>query len=293
VLEELGSQAGEVLVLDAACLQESTYTLGIDELQVVVPDGRFLTIIAPLKGWIRRLAPPDWQAGVVLGSRDAAMKASWLGLLASLIRVLPVSWLTDLDAAFRTENKLLQTMTAHRLGIPVPESIITSAWEIARERLGETVVLKPLGPSHYLSDEGKPRVVFAQRATTDSFAVADLRTVPFIAQREIVASKHLRVVTVGSRSWVASLVASEEELDWRRSDEAHGMFSVDTAWAHVSEAALRLACALGIGFSSQDWIVENGVPYFLDLNPGGQWLFLPPPIPREVARAIGDWLTLL
>jgi hypothetical protein len=50
-----------------------------------------------------------------------------------------------------------------------------------------------------------------------------------------------------------------------------------------------LSAALGVGYSSQDWIEDvDGAHYFLDLNPGGQWLFLP--FADEVTAAIADWL---
>src|SRR5213593_3585351 len=33
------------------------------------------------RGWLRRLAPPDWQRHVKLDSREAAISTSWLTLL--------------------------------------------------------------------------------------------------------------------------------------------------------------------------------------------------------------------
>jgi hypothetical protein len=47
-----------------------------------------------------------------------------------------------------------------------------------------------------------------------------------------------------------------------------------------------------VGYSSQDWIVTaTGVSHFIDLNPAGQWLFLPNPGAREITDAIAEWLS--
>jgi len=58
------------------------------------------------------------------------------------------------------------------------------------------------------------------------------------------------------------------------------------AYVQVGASALELARTLGVGYSSQDWVVARGGSFFLDINPGGQWLFLPKPVSSEVTAAI-------
>jgi hypothetical protein len=48
---------------------------------------------------------------------------------------------------------------------------------------------------------------------------------------------------------------------------------------------------MGAGFTSQDWIeTDRGEHVFLDLNPAGQWLFLPEQVSDSATRAIADFL---
>lgn len=47
---------------------------------------------------------------------------------------------------------------------------------------------------------------------------------------------------------------------------------------------------MNVGYSSQDWVETGAGKYFLDLNPSGQWLFLPAPVSVEVTNALAAWL---
>lgn len=279
-----------VVVIDAKTLASVRFVLvdgafefESDTLRATVSGGR---------GWVRRIAPAGWEDGVILGSHEAAVKTAWLSLMASLARVSRVDWLTAPEVLGPAEDKMLQYSVARALGLPVPEAMVTSEPERAGTELGLPFVVKPLGPGHYV-DEGVPKVVFA----TAVWSVSDLGPAfagaPFIAQRLIKATSHLRVVTVRDQVWINAAPAPEDQLDWRMVPAAHRGFVPVSAPTAVAIGARRLAEALGCGYSSQDWLVDgHGQHWFLDLNPGGQWLFLADAVSSEVTRAIAAWLSL-
>lgn len=103
------------------------------------------------------------------------------------------------------------------------------------------------------------------------------------------ADRHLRVVTVKDRAWAFELDAAGVELDWRLTEEAHHSF-VAAQEPEVARQALALAAKRKVGYSSQDWIVAGGEVYFVDLNPAGQWLFLPESDVTEITESIAAWL---
>ncbi len=135
--------------------------------------------------------------------------------------------------------------------------------------LGERFVAKPLGPGQFDDPEGQAQVVFAKELTRDAPELDALRGAPFLLQELLEAELHLRVVTVADRFWVCALEARDLPLDWRREHRAHDAFEPSHGYAEVGASALELARKLGVGYSSQDWIVAGGDSYFLDLNPGG------------------------
>jgi hypothetical protein len=243
-----------------------------------------------VRGWLRRLAPPQWRREVAPSSHEGAVRAAWVALLVGVARGCAISWLSEIDRLFVAENKVVQQAAAMALGISTPASAVVSDRQRIPAALGERFVAKPLGPGQFDDLEGQAQVVFAKELTRDAPELDALGGAPFLLQELLEAERHLRVVTVHDRFWVCALEADDLPLDWRRDKRAHDAFALSHGYAEVGALALQLAWRLGVGYTSQDWVVAGASSYFLDLNPGGQWLFLPEPVSSEITAAIAAWL---
>ena len=276
----------DVAIFDTAAMSERQFVMGPGYLQL----GELrLSSETPVRGWLRRLAPPDWQRGIVLESHEAAVKTAWLSLLVSITRCCGVRWLTELDAMLSAENKLVQAVTAMELGIATPQTIVTNDPAELKAAFPEEFIIKPLGPGHFYEDD-EARVVYTTVLHHDAPELATLGTAPFLAQRKLDARQHLRVVTVRQRLWAASIEGHDWPLDWREAAGAHSAFVSTEPPAEVVRGAMALAERLNLGYSSQDWLLCDDGCYVVDINPAGQWLFLPEPIASSVAGAIAAWL---
>lgn len=249
-------------------------------------DGRWWR---PRRGWLRRIAPPDWCDRLHLGTREAAEVSAQLALLTALADAEGLGWLTSYWAMARAENKLVQCRCAANLGIPVPMTATASNSSDIPIRLGASFVVKTLGVGHY-EHEGRPYAVHAAVLARQDSALRGLSLAPFLVQQTIDAAAHLRVVTVGNQAWTCRLDAAGLPLDWREHDGAHHSWIADQQPA-VEGDAIRLAAALQLGYSSQDWILDGtGSAWMIDVNPAGQWLFLPEQVGCLVTAAIAEWL---
>jgi hypothetical protein len=270
---------GDVVVLDAETFLTRPFILTGEGL---VLDG--VTVRGP--GWLRRLAGPDWIEPLRGGDLDGAIRQSAVSALATFLRDDRSGWLTTLDQVAAAENKPWQYRRADQV-CPVPAWLITTQ----REHLSGdgTWVAKPLGPGHFFDGEAQPVIVPTQVVTEASLdAVAGA---PFLYQHRIQASVHARVVTVGNAVFSATLPADGLPDDWRLSTQAHESFTDDPAPALVHEQAIAVARACHVGYSSQDWIRDTeGTWWFVDLNPAGQWLFLPTGPADSVSLALARWL---
>jgi hypothetical protein len=287
VAQELRRRTGQTpMLIDAPALMNGDYALSGSVLRV----GEGIVDLADFgRGWLRRYAPSMWGAGLVAGTLPAVRLRAFLGLVGSISRLGNWRWLTGLDDMLRAEDRLLQLDQVRRLGFLVPRSVVASDGAAVRAALGDQFVVKPLSQGYFHADDG-PRAVFASLMTSADLDHVDFGDAPFVAQERIDVREHLRVVTVGSLGWVAVLDADGRPLDWRKQDEAHDAW-VTTDAAAVVAKALEVARAFRVGYSSQDWVRNaNGDEVFLDLNPGGQWLFLPPDTADRVTSAIASYL---
>lgn len=239
------------------------------------------------RGWIRRLAPPGWMLGTEAHTRRSYQQAAWLAMLVSFIRTSSVDWLTDLDQLLMAENKLLLNRAARAVGAACPETALACSPTIAAEILGtDQLIAKPIGPSSFLT-EGD--YVSTPTSEVSQLIDIDLQPEPFLYQHRIEAVRHLRIVTVGAQSWCFTRTVVEgEPIDWRFLNDAH----TDFHWTRSMETeklAVSLARELVIGYSSQDWIDDGTTTWVVDINPGGQWLFLGDRS-HEITVAIAKWL---
>lgn len=277
------------LVMDAAALEDLQFRLTEDAFEIGSgTDAQVLSRDAKSRGWLRRLAPATWRTGVISESVEAAEKASWLSLVTAVIRSLDVTWLTHLDAIAAAENKMYVHAVAATIGVTTPRSVITSSPASIRNRLRDPLVIKPLVSGHFQQD-GYGWNVFAHK-TMSADLNDGLAQAPFLVQEQIQAVRHLRVVTVNDHIWTTAITAARFPVDWRSQAQAHESFTATQEPDALVDAAMSVAQSLNLGYSSQDWIDTGESFVLLDVNPGGQWLFLPSEVTTSVSQKIGRWL---
>jgi hypothetical protein len=288
VVEACRHRGFDVSLVDVSTLEDRSFTYLDGEWLI---GGEAFSEDQPVRrGWIRRLAPPTWRTGTQAETHEAVVRTSWLALLAGWLSSPSVQWLTAFRRLLAAENKIVQLDAVRRLGMRVPHTVLTNDLNELIDSFDE-VIVKPLGPSQFLASPEDMRVVYATRMSTADMASDELASAPFLLQERIAACRHVRVVTVGGSAWVAGLDAADLPDDWRVHVPAHSSF-VPAECEEVVQAAVRAATALDVHFSSQDWIVDTaGESVFLDLNPAGQWLFLPDELAQSVTGALADWLT--
>jgi hypothetical protein len=270
------------MLLDAASLATAAVTLTGDHITIA---GRE---VDPGRGWLRRLAPEGWAEAMNAPGVTGAERSATMSALAAIARDERFTWLTPLDLLGAAENKPLQYRRAAAAGVPVPEWMVTT--DPAALPVDGAWVSKPLGPGSFIDDNGQGWIV--PTAPVDLSSDRDtLVRIPFVLQRRLTATAHARVVTVGSVVHSATLPADDLPLDWRLSPEGHHGFTAAPAPDPVHSLAVATARCLGVGYSAQDWIRDDdGLWWFIDLNPAGQWLFLPTEVSDPITTAIAEFL---
>jgi hypothetical protein len=116
------TRKAEVVLLDVAALERSQFRVTPTKVTINLPGKVDVTLSAKVRGWMRRVAPADWDVGVSVGSADAAVKASWLALLSAVVRVPDIQWLTNPTSAALAENVTIQVVAGGIQGWPAKAS---------------------------------------------------------------------------------------------------------------------------------------------------------------------------
>ena len=281
VQDVVAAMKAEPVIVDAATFLDSPVTISAKVLEVCG------TQVAPGPGWLRRLAPEGWTENINASGIDAVCRSAAVSALAAIARDERFTWLTKLDHLGGAENKPYQYRRAAAAGLPVPRWIVTTDPE-AVPGAGAWVA-KALGPGAFIDDNGSGRIFPTKPIDTADRAV--IARVPFILQQLIDARAHARVVTVGRSVQSATLLAAGLPVDWRTSPAGHHGFTPTPAPDRVHRMAVAVAASVAVGYSAQDWIQDTaGDWWFVDLNPAGQWLFLPDQISARVTAAIARHL---
>jgi hypothetical protein len=238
-----------------------------------------------VRGIIRGLPIPDTQS---LGSAETS---AWLDLAEGLAHDPYIEWLTPLAYLRRGDNKLYQLRLAEQLGVPFPKTIIAPYRDVLKHALGRWVIVKALGSGIVPQADGKKSVFYTTLVDLDTLCDENLAVAPVIAQEYVKADEHLRIVTVCDQLWCASLGAHDDYIDWREMPpELRQCWQVVEISRKLQEDAFAIAKTANVGFSCQDWLRTGNQFWFIDLNPVGNWLFLPERIAISVTRALTSWL---
>ncbi len=286
VADKLRKREVDPVVFDADTMAQVSYSLTPHGLVVdgtVIADGG--------RGWLRRAAPNRWGSGDRVGSvADVSFRAR-VRLVAAIARLGSREWVTGIDALQAAEDRIHQLAVASRLGIATPPTIVSSDPAEIEPALGGKAIIKPLAAGAFVNAQGEPRAVHTTPLTKQLLESGDFGAAPFVAQARIEVRQHLRVVTAGRVVATAALEADMWPLDWRVADEAHYSWRRHES-PEVETQAVRLAAELRVGFSSQDWLVPiSGPPMFIDLNPAGQWMFLPDDVADPITEQIVSFLS--
>lgn len=245
-------------------------------------DGSVWAVDASTSVWWRRPdAPSAGPSGISDPDERALAGDEIRALVPGVLDAVGVAWVDAPWTLLRARQKAVQLAAARACGARTPEFTICghpgSGAQFAQDR---TVVAKAVSTGVGLA----PFV-----AEVPPQALDRLSSCPTMLQELVDATADVRLVTVGDRvfSWVRPRAAGT--VDWRRDDPAGSAFAAVTRDPTGGRAA-AVSARLGLRFSVQDWLTgPDGGLWFLEVNPQGQWLFLPG-AEAAAARALATML---
>jgi glutathione synthase/RimK-type ligase-like ATP-grasp enzyme len=236
--------------------------------------------------WYRRIFSPVLKpAPSSTADADWALR-EWREATAAAFEANGARFLSAPAAQELASMKPYQLRVAHRLGLRVPDTIMTNDAEAAR-----AFVHKHAGRVVHKVVKS-PRDRFVGTRSWDSSAEAALESLhltPTLFQEKIVAPYELRITVVGRRVFAAEFAVGTGITDARRLLDAP--YKPHSLPQEVETLLLRLMDELGVQYGTIDMkLREDGEYVFLELNPQGQFLYVEIKTGLPLTRAVAEHL---
>lgn len=234
---------------------------------------------------------PVWPDFGHLEDPDARFAAAQVryglgGILYSLAGPLWVNHPLHIAGA---DYKPMQLAMARRFGLSVPPTLVTNDLAEARAFIAAhgQVVSKALRWTLY-ERGGVGMTSWAEPVTADELDDT-VCLAPHLFQAQVDKVADLRVLVVGHQVFPVRIESGL--LDWRK-DYSELSYSVVDLPSRLENALLAYLDHFGLISGSFDLAVgRDGMPYWLELNPNGQWGWLEAETGLPMAGAFADLLT--
>jgi len=258
--------------------------------------GRVLNLATLKVAWFRK---PDFDFfGRKAESPEEEFIVSETKALIDTLYSLPnIKWINDPRLANRSKIKFQQLILAHKYGVKVPRTLITTQPEAAIEfflKCGEEVLVKTIY-TNSVTISGRPQGIPSKKIGKDEFYrfVGNIALCPTQLQEYVDKAFELRITTIGTQVFatkIDSQAHEETKIDWRLRTELnpHSAFELPL---RIEKFCIDFLKEQGLSFGAMDFIVTpSGEFYFLENNPFGQYLWLELKTEVPLTEAISNLL---
>jgi len=201
-----------------------------------------------------------------------------------------ISWVNRPSKLFFAENKSVQIQNALNQNILVPKTIFGSTRRnyLRKITTGDNLVIKPFEGYTWINKDTTSLSALAERISSADFEklVDDSSAyTPSIHQEEIKKMSDIRIYVVGNEIFPVRLIKNKkiyDHIDIRAYFGIPNTFEFEFFQLKEKDKnkIFSFVQSMSIDMASMDFVeTESGDLYFLDLNPGGAWLYLEEMIP--------------
>ncbi|MFL4491733.1 ATP-grasp ribosomal peptide maturase [Streptomyces sp. VTCC 41912] len=184
--------------------------------------------------------------------------------------------------------------TAVRCGLPIPETLITNDEEEARTFIdslpGRVAAYKALGSAPPEDIDRRPAALWTTQVHAGEIE-SSLALTAHLFQEWVPKAYDVRLTVVAGRMFAAEIHTTSDKarIDIRTDYASHTYVPCEVP-QELASGVTRLVDEFGLHYAALDFLVtHDGVWYFHDLNPNGQWGFIPE-LRGPITRALADLL---
>jgi len=234
--------------------------------------------------WNRRVGiPATKHLSLHPADKDLA-KSDLYRTITSYMRHLSSTTLSvnSFDSAIRAEDKMHQLSIASRVGIRIPETLLSNDPQAIHDFLEQSSpphICKPLNNAYWQQAGGQVAMAMTNRLrNTDLPSDEILQAGPMIFQKEVKKKHEVRVTCMGGFPHATKLNSQSNlssNLDWRAVNPSELAMEETILPSKVADQCLEILERLDLRFGCIDLIVDPSGDYiFLEVNQMGQFLWI-------------------
>jgi glutathione synthase/RimK-type ligase-like ATP-grasp enzyme len=292
-------QVRKHLTVESAVVDTATFpvSLGLSAalsrerecIQLSLPGGGDICLCQVGAVWYRRIRPYEFHEDL---QDHTAKLFAWSEANEALLGVwysLDCFWMNPPTADEVSQRKVRQLQIARRVGLSIPDTLVTNQPDAARQFVEAHGVGRVVRKA-FRNIAQAPRETHLLRE--EDLALLDsVRYTPVIFQRFVPAGLDLRVTVVEDDIFAAAITSEDRyAADYRPGLASAKVVPYELPPA-VAEKLLELMKIFGLQFGAVDFrVTPDGDHVFLEVNPAGEYLFISQrtgqPIPAAIAASL-------
>jgi ATP-GRASP peptide maturase of grasp-with-spasm system len=204
-------------------------------------------------------------------------------------------WLTH--PSLLNVNKVEMLVEARKHGLAVPEThILNRKADLARLVENGEYISKSSYETFFLNEPSGTYSMFTKNVTPEQVEAFSEEFFPSLIQRKVEKEYELRIFYLDGDCYTMAIFSQQggaaTEIDFREYDWAHPTRSVPYDLpGEVREGIRRFMTGIGLNCGSIDMIRgKNGVYYFLEVNPTGQFGMTSSPCNYSLFERVAEYL---
>ncbi|MDL2141024.1 hypothetical protein QQY79_00700 [Flavobacterium tructae] len=206
-----------------------------------------------------------------------------------------IKWLNYYRKNHKAENKYFQLNIAEEVGFEIPDYLLSNDRKEVLEfgKKHDKIVLKLLNQDFYKIADKKYVGFYVNIVPYEKLKeFCKSEENPIFLQKYIEKEYEVRYTVVGKEHFVCKIDSQKSEIaktDWRRYDLANTPHSILIPPINIQEKVNLLMEKLELTYGALDFIVsKEGIWYFLEINPSGQYLWIEDLTGLKITNAIKD-----
>jgi glutathione synthase/RimK-type ligase-like ATP-grasp enzyme len=193
-------------------------------------------------------------------------------------------WINHPSRNVAASHKIEQLTTARALGFRIPDTLVTQDAGKLRAFFSKhdgKIIVKPMVSRYVERPDGQMKsLVYTNKVDASHLEkLDDLPASPTLFQQRIDKSRDVRITVVGEHIHAVALTAREpdgsQRCDIRRNNMEDVEYQEIACPAEVARGVKTLMGRYGLRFAAIDMAIgADGLWYFFEVNPNGQWAWL-------------------